>query len=128
MKNTKKMKRIPDAEFEVMKAVWAIKPPMSAKQIMEQLSAEKKWVEQAVIMLLTRLTERGFIHTEKIGRNRVYYSLVEREDYLQFETDNFIKQYHESSFINLVNTLYKDKTVTDKDIDELFEWFKERKE
>ena len=124
----KKVKRLPEAEFEVMKAVWACVSPMSVKQIMEQLGNEKKWVAQAVIMLLTRLAERGFIRTEKIGRERTYYPLVEQEDYLKFETDNFMKQYHENSFISLVNTLYKDKTLNDKDIDELFEWFKERKE
>jgi len=124
----KKMKRLPDAEFEVMNAVWAIEPPMSVKQIVEQLEKEKKWVSQAAIMLLTRLAERGFIHTEKNGRDRTYRPLITREDYLKFETDNFIKQYHENSVINLVSTLYKNKTLTDEDINGLFEWFKGRKE
>jgi predicted transcriptional regulator len=123
----KKMKRLPEAEFEVMRAVWALEPPMSVKQIIEVMGPEKKWVEQAVIMLLMRLAGRGFVKTEKNGRNRVYYPLAKREEYLEFETENFIKQYHGSSFANLVSTLYKNKNLTEKDVDELSEWFEERK-
>ena len=123
-----KMKKLPDTEFEIMKAVWAIEPPISSYKIMQQLGDDNKWVIQVVISFLSRLVDRGFLRTEKIGRDRIYFPLVTREEYLEFETDNFIKQYHESSFINLINTLYKNKNLTDSDINELSEWFKERKE
>jgi transcription initiation factor IIE alpha subunit len=39
-----------------------------------------------------------------------------------------MKQFHGNSFINLVNTLYDDKALTDEDIDELLKWAKERRE
>jgi len=122
-----KIKKLPDAEFEVMKAVWADEPPTSSYKIMQRLGDQKKWVIQVVISLLTRLVDKGFLHTEKVGRDRIYYPLVAREDYLKFETGNFIRQYHENSFINLVNTLDNDKALSEKDIDELLEWVKERK-
>jgi len=76
---------------------------------------------------MTRLVNRGFLKSEKNGKERSYYPLVEREDYLKFETGMFIKQYHENSFIHLVNTLNDDKALSSKDIDELVEWVKERK-
>ena len=38
-----------------------------------------------------------------------------------------MKQYHRSSFINLANTLYNDKALTDAYIYELLQWAKERK-
>ena len=122
-----KIKKLPDAEFEIMKAVWADEPPTSSYKIMQRLGDQKKWVIQVVISLLTRLVDKGFLHTEKVGRDRIYYPLVAREDYLKFETGNFIRQYHENSFINLVNTLDNDKALSEKDIDELLEWVKERK-
>jgi len=53
--------------------------------------------------------------------------LVDKENYLKFETDNFMKQYHDSSFLNLVTAAYADKALTDKDIDELLQWAKERR-
>jgi len=122
------MKRLPDAEFEVMKAVWNSSPPISVNMVAKQMDNDKNWKIQTVISLMLRLVERGFLRTEKTGKERVYFPTVEREDYLKFETSNFMKQYHDSSFLNLVNTLYNDKALSDEDIDELLQWVKERRE
>lgn len=123
----KDMKKLPDAEFEVMKIVWQNDPPVTANIVMEQLGKKKKWKTQTVISLMLRLVERGFLRTEKAGRERLYYPVVSREEYLKFETGNFIKQYHDNSLLNLVNTLYDDDALTDGDISELLQWIKERR-
>ena len=123
----KDMKKLPDAEFEVMKIVWQNDPPVTANIVMEQLGKKKKWKTQTVISLMLRLVERGFLRTEKAGRERLYYPVVSREEYLKFETGNFIKQYHDNSLLNLVNTLYDDDALKDGDISELLQWIKERR-
>lgn len=122
-----RMKKLPDAEFDIMKVVWANDPPITTNIIMEQLGNEKGWKAQTVISLMLRLVERGFLNTEKRGKERVYYPLISKEDYLKFETSNFMKQYHDNSLLDLVNTLYTDKALTKKDIDELLQWAKERR-
>lgn len=124
----KQMKKLPDAEFDIMKVVWANEPPVTTSIIMEQLGNEKGWKAQTVISLMLRLVERGFLSTEKRGKERVYYPLISKDDYLKFETSNFMKQYHDNSFLDLVNTLYADKALTDRDIDELLQWAKKRRE
>lgn len=121
------MQKLPDAEFEVMKIAWANDPPITANIIMEQLGNRKKWKAQTVNSLLLRLVKRGFLRTEKNGKERIYFPAVSREDYLKFETGNFLKQYHNNSFLNLVNTLYNDNSLTDEDIDELIRWLEERR-
>lgn len=123
-----KMKKLPDAEFEIMKVVWANEPPITTTIIKEQLGTEKEWKIQTIVSLMLRLVERGFLRSEKHGKERTYFPLVSKEDYLKFETGNFMKQYHDSSFFNLINTLYDDKALTDKDIDELLRWAKERRD
>lgn len=123
-----KMKKLPDAEFEIMKAVWANEPPMTTTIIMEQLGKEKKWKIQTVVSLMLRLVERGFLRSEKHGKERTYFPLVDKEDYLKFETGSFMKQYHDSSLFNLINTLHDDKALSDEDIDELLKWAKERRD
>lgn len=123
-----KIKKLPDAEFDIMKVVWANEPPITTNIIMQQLGNEREWRAQTVISLMLRLVERGFLRTEKNSKERTYFPLISREDYLQFETGNFMKNYHDSSFLHLVNTLYDGKKLTDKDIDELLEWAKERRE
>ena len=124
----KQMKKLPDAEFDIMKVVWANEPPVTTSVIMEQLGNEKGWKAQTVISLMLRLTERGFLSTDKRGKERVYYPLISKDDYMKFETSNFMKQYHDNSFLDLVNTLYADKALTDRDIDELLQWAKKRRE
>ncbi|NEU31350.1 BlaI/MecI/CopY family transcriptional regulator [bacterium LRH843] len=121
------LKKIPDAEFEIMKVVWSNEPPLTTKVIMEQLGNEKEWKAPTVISLMLRLVERGFLKTEKIGKERTYFPLVTKEDYLKFETGNFIRQYHGNSFGSFINTFYAGKELSEKDIDELMKLVKERR-
>jgi predicted transcriptional regulator len=110
-----------------MKVVWANEPPITTNIIAQQLGNEREWKGQTTISLMLRLVERGFLRTEKNGKERTFFPLVEKEDYLEFETGNFIKQFHNSSFLNLVTTLYDKNAFTDEDINELYQWAKERR-
>ena len=114
-----KMKKLPDAEFDIMKVVWANEPPISANVIMRQHGDGEGWRVQTAISLLLRLVERGFLRTEKNGRERVYFPLINQEDYLKFETGNFIKQFHNNSFLSLATAMYDDEALTDEDLDGL---------
>ena len=122
-----KLKKLPDTEFEIMNVVWANEPPITTGTVMEQLGNERRWKAPTVISLMLRLVEKGFLRTEKNGKERTYFPLITREDYLKFETGNFMKLYHENSFLSLVNTLYDGKRLSDSDIEELMKWVKERR-
>ena len=123
-----RLKKLPDTEFEIMKVVWANEPPITTNTVMEQLGGERGWKAQTVISLMLRLVKKGFLRTEKDGKERTYFPLVGKEDYLEFETGNFMKLYHENSFLSLVNTLYDGKRLSDGDIEELTKWLKERRD
>lgn len=120
-------RKLPDTEFEIMKVVWANEPPITTNMIMEALGNEREWKAPTVISLMLRLVEKGFLRTEKNSKERTYFPLVEKEDYLKFETGNFMKLYHENSFLSFVNTLYDGKQLDDGDIEELIKWVKERR-
>ncbi len=122
------LKKLPDAEFEIMKVIWENEPPITTNLLMEQLGREKKWKAQTLISLLSRLVERGFLRTEKKGKERTYFPLVNKEEYLKFESSNFMERFHENSFISLVNTLYNGNKLDESDLNELSEWLKKRGE
>ncbi|MCL2188811.1 MAG: BlaI/MecI/CopY family transcriptional regulator [Defluviitaleaceae bacterium] len=122
-----KFKKLPDAEFEIMKVVWANEPPITTNIVMQQLGNEREWKAQTTISLMLRLVERGFLRTEKIGKERTYYPLVKKEDYLEFETGNFLKQFHNNSFFNLVASLSSRQSFTAEEIDELQKWVNQQK-
>ncbi len=121
------IKKLPDAEFDIMKVVWVNDPPITTNIVMEQLGNEREWKAQTVISLMLRLVERGFLRTEKVGKERSWFPVVEKDEYLKFETEHFVKQFHNNSFMGLVNTLYGDKKLADEDIEDLIRWAKEQR-
>lgn len=114
------MRRLPDAEFELMQIVWQNPTPISTNQIISHL--QNSWKPQTVLTLLTRLIERGFLKSERMGKERIYTPLVTQEAYVAFESGSFMEKFHKGSFRSLVSTLYEGHQMTDADIDELKAW------
>lgn len=122
------IKKLPDAEFEIMKVIWANDPPITTSIVMEQLGKEKEWKAQTIITLMLRLVDRGFLRTEKKGKERTYFPLIHKEDYLKFETGEFMKRFHGNSFASLVAALYDGNKLKENDLDELEKWLKEMRD
>lgn len=120
-----RLKKLPDAEFDIMKAVWANEPPVTTSMLMGQLG--KEWKAQTLLSLLSRLVERGFLRTEKNGKERTYYALIGREEYLSFETGHFMRNFHNNSISGFMTALFGDKNVDADELDEIKAWLKERK-
>ncbi len=121
------IKKLPDGEFEVMKVLWELSPPVTASTVMESLPKENKWKLQTVGTLLNRLVDKQFLSTEKVGRERFYIPLVLKEDYLAFETKTFVKQYHNHSILQLVNTFNQEDALSNEELTQLINWAKERR-
>lgn len=120
-----RIKKLPDAEFDIMKVVWSNEPPVTTNIIMKQLG--KEWRNQTLISLLVRLEKRGFLRSEKNSKERTYFPLVSQEDYLKFETDYFMKNFHNNSITGFMNTLFGDKRPNESELEEIKKWFEERK-
>ena len=114
-----KAQRLPDAEFDVMQAVWDQQPPVTTGQLMELIGRARNWKVQTVVTLLARLTERGFLRVERPGgRERAFYPIISREEYLRMETEAFLGHYHRHSVSSLIAAL-AGEALTDQDLDEL---------
>jgi len=117
-------KKLPDAEFEVMQAIWAGDPPLNTAYLMEKVGRSRGWKAPTLISFLVRLEERGYILSEKQGKERYYTPLADRDIYLRAVTEQFLQQYHGGSFVRLMDTLYTEKRLSESDIDELLQWLK----
>lgn len=112
--------RLPDAELEVMQALWLVQPyPAHTADIAAHL--HKDWKAPTLLKLLSRLEERGFVRGEKEGRANVYTPLVTREDYLQSESRSFFTRLHGGSLSSLVASLFPDAKLTQEDVEKLEE-------
>ena len=120
------IKRLPDAEFEVMKVIWNNTQPVTTLQIMEKLESGKNWKPQTVLTMLVRLIEKGFLKSERVGRERNYTPIIRKQDYMQIETGDFMRRYRGNSVGSLVKALYDGRDLSQEDIRELKEWLAER--
>ena len=84
----KSLPRLPDAEQEVMHALWQCEIPAERAAVAGKLT--RAMAETTLLTLLTRLAERNFIAIEKVGRRSVYTPLVSRQDYLAARSRSFI--------------------------------------
>lgn len=116
------IKRLPDAEFTVMKAIWNSETPVTTTVINEQLSADVSWKPQTLLTLLARLAEKGLLKSERKGRERCYTPLISEEEYLKIETGNFLSRYSDNSIGQLVKALCAETDLSSEDINELKEW------
>lgn len=120
------MKKLPDAEFALMRVIWNNPTPITTNQIISLLEDPAHWKPQTVLTLLSRLAERGFVSSERSGRERVYAPLIAQQDYLAFEADQFMERFHARSFVSLVNTLYDSQRLSDADLQAMRDWLAEK--
>lgn len=118
--------RLPDAELEVMKAIWAQEPPVSTTQVKQFLEQQRPWNVSALQTLLNRLIARGFLQSDKQGKNRYYAPLVREEDYLAFENRSFLQKLNHSSVTRMVASLYDSHSITEQDLQELSAFLQEK--
>ena len=72
----KQISRLPDAELEVMQALWAV-PEYPARTSDLAARLDRDWKAPTLLKLLSRLEERGFVRGEKAGRVNLYTPLVD---------------------------------------------------
>ena len=75
------IRRLPDAELEVMQALWSCTIPATSREIEAALPAGRTMAQTTVLTLLSRLADRGMVTVEKAGRRSLYTPAVSREQY-----------------------------------------------
>ncbi|MBP0988568.1 MAG: BlaI/MecI/CopY family transcriptional regulator [Oscillospiraceae bacterium] len=122
-------KKLPDAEFEIMKAIWQMQEPVTSALITAQLRripSAKDWKPQTILTMLTRLEQKGFLRSEKHGRERAYYVLIPQAEYLQIEANSLRQRFSGGRFAGLVKALCDTDDLTAADIADLQRWLNER--
>ena len=84
-------KKLPDAEYEVMQAIWTGEPPLNTAYLMEQVGRERGWKAPTLISFLVRLEDRGYITSVKRGKERYYTPVADRDTYLRAVSEQFCR-------------------------------------
>lgn len=118
------IRRLPDAELEVMQALWASDTPVPRAQLEERLAQTHPMATTTLLTLLSRLSEKGFVRVDKEGRKSLYAPLVTREDYLAAQSRSFIQKLCGGSLSTFASALC-DSGLSKEELEELRELLKE---
>lgn len=116
------MKKLGDAELEIMKILWQTKEPITSTQILEELSGCMDWKLSSLMTALSRLADKGFVYCDRSTRTNYYSAVISKKDYTTHEGENFLEKLFANSIQKFVTNLYDSKSITDEDIQELREW------
>lgn len=86
------IRRLPDAELEVMQALWRCEPPAGRQEIETLLSETHPMAQTTVLTLLSRLAERGMVTVTREGRRSLYTPAVSRAAYLAAQSRTFFEK------------------------------------
>ena len=112
--------QVSDSELELLKIIWASGGTALYAQIMEKLTqSAHTWQKNTVITLLSRLVEKGFLKTGKIGRRNEYTAVVSEADYQAAQTQALVNKLYEGSARDLVAALIRREALSAQDFQEL---------
>ena len=114
-----KMIKLPASELEIMQAIWVLDEEgekfISASLIMKRFPALNRLKLTTVLTLITRLQNKGFINTEKLGRSNCYTPKISSADYRKFAYGDFVEKVYrnpvakgeESKARDILKSLYE---------------------
>ncbi len=116
------MKKLGDAELEIMKILWRQTEPVTSGRVLEELSKYKNWKLPSLMTALNRLAEKGFVFCDRSTRTNYYTTIISEQEYQTQESKFFLEKVFSNSFHKLVANLYDSEAISEQDLKELREW------
>jgi len=111
--------RISEAEWEVMKIIWA-KAPVSASEVIQNLVAEDPTSHpKTVKTYLTRLVNKQVLEFHKEGRAYVYVPLLSEKECVAAASKSFLERVFGGSLKPMLAHFVQREKLSRKEIDEL---------
>ena len=106
--------RITEAEWKVMKVLWA-KSPASARDVLEAIEAETGWAYTTVKTILNRLVEKGALTMRRRANTNLYDAAITRIQARQVEVRSMLDRAFDGAFGPLVHFLLEEQKLSDAD-------------
>lgn len=110
---------ISEAEWKVMKVLWASSSPLSAMDIIQALSGTEDWHPNTVKTLLSRLHKKRAVAVEKVKNLYMYRPVVSEADCVKTESESFLHRVFGGSVKPLLTHFVERQQLSSNDLDEL---------
>ena len=119
------MKKLTQAEEQIMQALWQFEAGGYIKDLLEQLPDPKPH-HNTVATLLKILVEKEFVGVKNPNRNNLYYPLVSKSAYSEQRIAGFSERFFAGSYTNLVSFLIDKKQMSIEDLELLLAQLKNK--
>ena len=110
-----------------MKIIWKKGGTALYAFIMEELDkSSNEWKKNTVLTLLSRLVEKKFLKTKKIGRRNEYVALISEKEYQTMQTHSFLDKIYEGNVKSLVSTLLQHDIISAEELTEIEKFWREK--
>lgn len=114
----KKLPKISDAEWEVMKIIWK-NDSITSTRIIKELQEKTNWKASTIKTLINRLLNKKAINFTKEGKEYYYFSIISEEDCIREESEGFLNKVFNGSLNSMVINFVKSQKLTEDEINEL---------
>ncbi|MDE6889693.1 MAG: BlaI/MecI/CopY family transcriptional regulator [Eubacterium sp.] len=122
------MKKLGEAEFEIMKILWGCQEPATSNQILDGLHNSRDWKLSSLMTALSRLAHKGFVSCDRSTRTNYYTAVITQEEYSLSESRNFLERLYDNSVQKLVASLYHSNSISKEDLEELRAYLDDQEE
>ncbi len=124
------MKTIPhisDTEWTVMREIWS-KGPMTASQVVNELSEKTSWNHRTIKTFLSRLVKKGALGVDKKNRTFTYYAIVPEAECVRIENETFLDRVHGGALQAMLASFLDARKFSPEEIAELKRILDKKKE
>ena len=104
-----------EAEFEVMKVIWKF-APISTNEITDRLLKTTSWSAKTIQTLIKRLVTKGALTYEKQGRVFVYTPLVEKNEYINQQSNSFLNRFYDGNISAMLSSYLENNQLSETEL------------
>lgn len=118
------MQQISDYELELMKIIWSNNGTALYAEIVKALEEKgTPWTKNTIITLCSRLVDKGFLKTNKIGHRNEYTAIISGAEYQGVQTQTFLEKVYEGDVKGLVATLLQKELLSCEEYEDLRQYW-----
>lgn len=107
------------AEWNLMECLWD-SWPKTGREATEYLKNSVGWTRSTTLTMLRRMKEKGLISCKEVDGMNTYSPLVDREDAVIQETEDFLHRVYKGSVSMMMSAITKKQELSQEEIDELY--------
>ncbi len=107
-----------NAEWRIMDMLWD-KHPRTIAELVESFQGITNWDRHVIIMMLKRMEGKKAVSYEVIGRAKHYFPIVEKDQAVLQETEEFLGRVYKGSLGLMLTTMVKQEKISREELEEL---------